>query len=268
MNPDNLRNLLYRQTIPGFIVIAHRGASFHTPENTMPAFKKAHELGADMIELDILLTRDLVPVVFHDARLNKKTDGTGFVRDHMLKDIKGLEAGSWFHPVFAGTRIPTLEEVLQWAAGKIALNIEIKKETVGGEDATGAADSAVKLVREYRMENHVIFSSFSYRVIERLKRFAPEIRCGLLYTRDFRGDRNIGRFLNKYLPDTFHCHWRQLNRHLKQVLKERNIPLFVYTVNSEENMRRTIKAGADGIFTDKPDLLRRVAIKLLAEEST
>jgi len=125
------------QSAEGFFNIAHRGASYYAPENTMASFKLASEMNADMIELDVTLTRDNIPVVFHDRKLSRTTDGKGNISRYLLRELRELDAGLWFSELYKGTRIPTLEEVLEWASGTIALNIEIKKEAVSGNHKIG-----------------------------------------------------------------------------------------------------------------------------------
>ena len=108
------------------LVIAHRGASGSAPENTMAAFSLAVERGAEVVELDVQMTADGYPVVIHNATVNRTTDGTGLVREKTLAELQTLDAGSWFETRFAGERVPTLEEVVTWARGRVALAIEIK----------------------------------------------------------------------------------------------------------------------------------------------
>src|SRR5512134_3880205 len=91
---------------------AHRGARKQAPENTLPAFRRAAQLGADGLELDVHLSADGIPVVIHDSRVDQTTDGTGAVSGKSLSELRELDAGVWFSPQFAGTRIPTLIEVL------------------------------------------------------------------------------------------------------------------------------------------------------------
>lgn len=253
---------LYRQTAEGFYILAHRGASYYCPENTMPAFNKAFEMGADLIELDITLSKDKIPVVFHDTKLDIKTDVNGDVRSFTLKELKKIDAGSWFGNEFIGTTIPTLEEVLQWATGKISLNIEIKPEASTNSNRPGVEDIAVELVRIYGMEKHIIFSSFSYSCIEKFKKIAPEIPAGLLYDRKSPGYTSPADLVDKYDADSFNCHWRELKRGWRQELQKQGIPIFIYTVNSALWMRRLIRQGISGIFTDRPDLLRSVVLDL------
>src|SRR3972149_9393656 len=107
------------------MVIAHRGFSGQAPENTLASFKKARELGSDMIELDVRFSKDGHMVVMHDDTLDRTTNGRGKVADYTLKELKQLDAGSWFAPQFSDERIPNLNEVLELAKGKILVNIEI-----------------------------------------------------------------------------------------------------------------------------------------------
>src|SRR5205814_5101727 len=144
------------------LVIAHRGASGTHPENTLAAFRRAVELGADMIELDVQLTRDGEVVVFHDATLERTTDGAGAVSDRTLAEIRRLDAGAWFGPAFRGTRVPTLAEVL--AAVGLPVNVELKPVGDDGLEARALAvvESAGALAR-------VVFSSFDAGALERLR---------------------------------------------------------------------------------------------------
>src|SRR5687767_13229007 len=111
-----------------FVAIAHRGFSSQAPENTLAAFDLALRNGFANIELDVQLTRDKVPVVLHDAKVERTTNGTGEVSNFNLADLRRLDAGSWFSPKYKGERIPTLEEVLKRYAGKIHLHLELKSD--------------------------------------------------------------------------------------------------------------------------------------------
>lgn len=250
---------LYNDDGDGFIVIAHRGASADHPENTMPAFEAAVERGAEMIELDVMMSRDGVPVVFHDARLSRHTDGAGPVVDHTLEQLRELDAGSWFGKKFSGTKIPTLEEVVQWASGRIALNIEIKTEAVGDRPEEGVEQKAVDLVREYGMEEYVIFSSFDYRAVRRFKQISPNLSVALLYNRGLSGEKSPSHLVSEYGADAFNLNYTQLSDKRLENLKAFGIPFLVYTVDTRRRMRSLINKGAAGIFSNKPGLLREVA---------
>ncbi|MDB5084025.1 MAG: glycerophosphoryl diester phosphodiesterase family protein [Bacilli bacterium] len=146
---------------------AHRGASAYCPENTMAAYRKAVELQADLIELDVQLSKDGQVMVFHNHILDGKTDGTGFVWDYTLAELKQLDAGSWFSGDFAGERIPTLEEVLAFAHNQIFLSIELK-QLESNQDPL--ARKVVQLVQTYQMEHQVQIMSFNHRLLTEVRR--------------------------------------------------------------------------------------------------
>lgn len=231
----------------------------------MAAFYMALEMKADMIELDVLITKDGIPVVTHDPEVDKKTDGSGEVNKFTLAELKNLDAGSWFDKKFAGERIPTLEEVLQWAKNRIAINIEIKREAVGQHIRGGVEEKVVQLVRKYQMDQHVLLSSFSYEAAERIKKLAPEISTGLLYDKKSTVNSTPLALTRQYLSDSFNCKWRELKNRWRRELQEQGIPIFIYTVNSKFWMNKMIGAGVTGIFSDRPDRLREIAIRKLGK---
>lgn len=254
----NLPDLLYNKSC-SFYVIAHRGASHYAPENTMSAFKAAHEMGADMIELDVQLSSDGIPMVIHDADLKKTTDGDGFVFSYTAEKLRRLDAGSWYSEAFINEPIPFLEEVLEWAAGKIALNIEIKSESVVDETEIGVEQKVLDLVQRYEMDNHVLISSFDYRVFEHLKNLKARISTGLLYDRKEESGRSPEALVDEYQANAFHINWRWLNTRRMKRLNTAGIPVMAYTVNSERKMRQLIRYGVAGIFSDRPELLKKIA---------
>ena len=249
---------LFNDDGDGFVIIAHRGASAYYPENTMAAFRGAVDMTAEMIELDVMLSKDGVPVVFHDERLNVHTDGRGKVSNHTVKELKKLDAGSWFSEEFSGQKIPTLEEVLKFAADKIALNIEIKTEAVSDQLHNGVEEKSLELVEKYGMEEHVLFSSFDYRAVEHLRELDSDISVALLHN-NYRYNRKLPyELVQRYKADAFNCSYRQLTKRRLANLREHDIPTFIYTVDAQSRMRKLITAGVTGIFTNKPDLLRSV----------
>lgn len=249
---------LYQDNGDGFVVIAHRGASAYYPENTMAAFRGALEMNAEMIELDVMLSKDGVPVVFHDATLDDHTNGSGNIGDYTLSQLRDLDAGSWFDSTFAGEKIPTLEEVLAFASGKIALNIEIKTEAVSDEARDGVEEKSIELVKKYGMEDYVLFSSFDYRSIAHIKALDPEIPAAILYEKSQSQKMLPSELLKKYGADAFNCSFRQLNTKRFRDVSENNIPVFVYTVDKPSRMRKLLKMNVNGIFTNKPDVLWEV----------
>ena len=163
------------------LIFAHRGACKVAPENTLPAFEAAVRLGADGVELDVQYSSDGGLVVFHNPTLDATTNGTGRVTAHTLDELRSLDAGSWFGPEFAGTRIPTLDEALDLLRGKALVNIELKvlyslKSSLGAD--------VVALVRRHGMADQVVLSSFNPFALRGARQAGPEIECGLLLAPD------------------------------------------------------------------------------------
>lgn len=250
---------VYNDNEDGFIVIAHRGASAYYPENTMASFNGAVEMGAEMIELDVMLSSDGVPVVFHDAQLEDHSDGIGPVGTMTLEELKKLDVGSWYDERFSDQRMPTLEEVLAFASGTIALNIEIKTEAVTDDVRGGVEEIVLQLVKKYKMQEYVLFSSFDYRAVAHLKELDPDIPVALLYNKNISDEKMPSELVQEFRADAFNCSYGQLNKKRFADIKSNDIPVFVYTVNQRRRMRRLIKNGVTGIFSDKPDLLKEVA---------
>lgn len=249
---------LYQDNNDGFVVIAHRGASAYYPENTMAAFRGAVEMNAEMIELDVMMTKDGVPVAFHDAHLDDHTNSSGLLADYTLEELQKLDAGSWFDSKFRGEPIPTLEEAIAFAAGNIALNIEIKTEAVSDQLEGGVEEKSIELVKKYGMEDHVLFSSFDYRAVAHLKELAPDMPVAILYEERQSAGMMPSELVSKYQADAFNCSFRELNRKWLGDTREHNIPVFVYTVDRKSRMKKLLRNGVAGIFTNKPDILWEV----------
>ncbi len=257
---------LYHSNDDSFLVIAHRGASAQYPENTMPAFKGAVEMEAEMIEVDVMMSSDGVPVLFHDDKLDDHSDGKGLLKDYTFRELRNLDVGSWFSEEYKGEKMPALEEVIEFASGKIALNIEIKTEAVTDELYGGVEEKSLELVKQYGMEDHVIFSSFDYRALEHLKKLDPSIPVALLYNRSESEKMSPVELVERYGVDAFNCSYNQFKKKWSRELKDNNIPHFIYTVDQPRKMRKLLEAEVSGIFTNKPDLLKEVAAEFQKKE--
>jgi glycerophosphoryl diester phosphodiesterase len=235
--------------------IAHRGASHEAPANTLAAFLLAIDLGADGIELDVHLSKDGHIVVIHDFDLAATTDGQGLVRDKTLAELKELDAGSWFGPVFAGQRIPTLQEVIDAVGHRLLLNIELK--TSGWSD-DGLAAKVTHIVEQNGLVDRVILSSFNPLAVWRAKWRNPQIATGLLYTHDmplFRR-RAWSRWLVR--PTALHPHYAMVDPHYVWWANRQGYKVDVWTVDDPGDMLRLMRQGVDIIITNRPDLLRAV----------
>jgi glycerophosphoryl diester phosphodiesterase len=237
------------------LIFAHRGACKVTPENTLPAFQAAIDLGADGVELDVQYTIDGHLVVFHNPTLEATSDGKGRVTSHSLEELRRLDAGSWFGARFAGTRIPTLDEALDLLRGKLLVNIELKsldRATVDiGKDVVAA-------VRGRDMADQVVLSSFNPFALRRARQAGPEIECALLLAPDLPGWTRWGLTRRLARADGLHPEAPMVDAAYMARARRLGLPVRVWTVNDQAEMRRLIALGVDAIITDLPDLLAAV----------
>ncbi len=245
------------------IIIAHRGAGHRQTrtrskslrkiknviyENSLEAFEKAIKIGADAVEFDLRCTRDGILVVHHNIRLKRSSIA---IREMAYDRLRRLEQKRGYH-------VPTLEETLKFCAGRIALDIEVKR--------AGFEVETVDLVRRYHDPNNVVFTSFIDKTVRRLKEIAPEIKSGLLL-----GLRPPARVMAKSLDpaqtdkrikncraDFIAPHWRLLKMPFFANAKKDRLPLFVWTVNRLPISERMIKSGCAAIVTDYPEKMLKL----------
>ena len=239
-------------------VIAHRGFSGAAPENTLVAFKRAMEVGSDMIELDVRLSKDGQVVVIHDDVLNRTTNGAGKVSDYTLEQLKQLDAGAWFGAQFAGERIPTLQEVLELARGRILLNIEIKSGDLGRYDIKDLAQRALQEVERAGMENQVLFCSFDPQALQWVQEKNPRAPTALILNKkwDFPHEVTGGKNFTLLSVRKSVLTPSNLSR-----AKQKGLKVYVWTLNTEDEMEEFVKLGVDGIITNYPDRLIKILQK-------
>src|SRR2546422_4730808 len=229
-------------------VVAHRGASGHAPENTLAAFRRAVELGARFIETDLQLSRDSRLVAMHDVTLDRTTNGRGPVNRLTLAELRELDAGSWFGPQFAGERIPTLEEILQFARETdVVFYLEIKASGAWGMEHTvvGALREAQEVVRP-------VVLSFDATTLAAVRRIEPTLMTGFLFQWPLEDavERAIRVGARQLAP-----HGDQVTPELITAARHNNLQVVTWTINAPAQMRALISAGVDGIMTDYPDRL-------------
>jgi len=230
--------------------IAHRGASALAPENTIAAFERAVELGADVIELDLHMSRDGELVVIHDDTLDRTTDGRGVVHELNLKDLKRLDAGRWFGKEFAGERIPTLTEVLQRFAGKVPLALEVK---AGSAFFPGIEEKVISALRRHSAIGQAAVASFDHYALQRLKEIEPTLRtAALLVGRPV----SLSALAGPAKADGLALEASFVTKTEVEACRAAGLQLVVWVVNDPAQMRHFIRLGVDGIITDRPDLLR------------
>ena len=230
------------------LLIAHRGASGHAPENTLAAFKKAVSLGATFIETDLQLTRDTRLVAIHDETVNRTTNGKGAVHDMTLAEIRRLDAGSWFGSEFAGERLPTLDEILDFAKKHdVVFYLELKPAgSWGGEHAL------ISNLRESGQIARTVVISFDASILAAVRKIEPTLMTALLY------DGQIEKPLERALE----IGARQLavrgdlvTPWLLTAARKKDLQVVCWTINHSAHMRLLMSAGVDGIMSDYPDRL-------------
>lgn len=234
---------------------AHRGASHETPENTLVAFLLAADLGADGIEFDVQITKDGEVVVIHNLTLEATTNGHGQVGAKTLAELSELDAGGWFDPVFAGQRIPTLQQVIEAVGHRLLLNIELK--SVSPRD-DGLAQAVVRAVEENHLLDQVVISSFNPFPLRRVKQLNPWIPVGLLYAAGmpFFMRRPWARHLIN--PQALHPHHSLVDGQYLRWSRDRGYRVHTWTVDDPGEMWRLARRGVDLIITNRPELLNQV----------
>ncbi|MCJ8011326.1 glycerophosphodiester phosphodiesterase [Paenibacillus sp. KQZ6P-2] len=232
------------------INFAHRGSSKICPENTMAAFRKALEQGATGIETDVQLTKDGQLVLIHDETLERITSGTGWVKDHTLKELKNLDAGGKFDSAFQDERIPLLDELLELVKDtETIVNIELKNGVILYE---GLEQKVIDRVRAFNMSERVVISSFNHYSLVLCKKLAPEIRTGILY---MEGLYEPWEYAKTIKADALHAYHYAVLPEFVQGAKTSGMVYHPFTVNDVKEMQRLLQAGVNGIITDYPDRL-------------
>ena len=230
--------------------IAHRGASGHCPENTRAAFLRAIELGADMIELDCQMTRDGAVVVIHDETLDRTTTGRGRVRDHTLKEIKALDAGSWFSRKFAGEEVLTLEEAIDLLRGQVELNLEIK-----GEASPGRLEiQCVGIVRSLRFFAQTVFSSFTPARMYLVRDLGEDARIGILVDRGASWSAALA-LARELRAEAMHPQRTVAKAAAVEQAHGLGFEVRAWPVNRAEDIAGLAAIGIDGLFSDYPERL-------------
>lgn len=225
----------------GLFVYAHRGASALAPENTLAAFRHALQAGAAGVELDVHLSADGTPVVIHDETLERTTDGRGPVAGYTIEALQRLDAGSWFDPLFAGERLPTLAETLSLLAGRLRINVEIKESRAGL--------AVLDLLRHFPQAD-VVVSSFNYDVLARLRREAPQLPLAVLQD---GGNWRQGLARAEALRAcAYHPQAAMVSRPLLAACRAVHLPVLPWTVDDPAQVRLLVRLGVAGLFTNDP----------------
>lgn len=239
-------------------VIAHRGASIAAPENTLPALRSTAAAGAQYLEVDVRMSADGVPMIMHDATVDRTTDGTGAIAELTAAALRSLDAGSWFSEEFIGTRIPTLEEVLAFAA-RTDIGVVIEYKGSWGE---AAIRTTIELITAAGLEDKVIAQSFSEKTVRTLAAVAPLIPVGWLTDRI---DTAAVRTAVRIGADAVNP--RIATPRGVELAHRARLGVFVWTQDEDIHWEELTAMGVDGIITNVPDELRSWLEERSDEES-
>lgn len=236
-------------------ILAHRGANRAAPQNTIPAFLKAIEMGAHGVENDVHLTADGRLVIVHDYEIDNMSNGKGKVSDYTLEELKGFDFGSYFSPDFEGTRIPTLEEFLDIADPFEIINIEIKSPEKKGTDIVG---KTVEAVKAFGLLDRLIISSFDADLLTEVKGIDSKIKTGLLYSPDSPiiekiFDDPFG-FAKSIKADALHPFCFYVDEEYIETAHKNGFIVNPWCVNLPAGIKAMDDWGCDGIITDVPDV--------------
>jgi glycerophosphoryl diester phosphodiesterase len=249
------------------LIIAHRGYSQLAPENTLPAFRLATETGVDFVEMDYRHSKDGIPVVIHDPKLDRTTNAFKHwkrkrvsVVSKTAAELQQLDAGRWFAPGYAGAKIPLLSQALEFVCAGGAALVEHK---------AGEPRICIRLLREKGWLNQVVIQSFDWHFLRRFHEEEPSAMLAALgpARRLPNGKRPLGvvRKLNlAWLHQVSKTGarvvvWSQkVSKRAVHLAHERGLKVWVYTINEPRLARRLLAAGVDGIITNDPGMLRKV----------
>jgi glycerophosphoryl diester phosphodiesterase len=231
-------------------VIGHRGAAAEAPENTLASIRKAKELGATWIEFDVKLSSDGEPILFHDDRLDRTTDGRGPVAATALAAIRRLDAGSWFGPAFRGEPVPTFEEALGLCA-ELGLGINVEIKPCRGREAETATVAVAALLRLWPRDLPApLISSFAPECLRVAREMAPEVPRGYLADRLPRNWRDL---MARHDCASLHLNRRWLGVRQRTAVSAAGVPLVLYTENDGARARRHLESGVTSVITDHID---------------
>ena len=232
-----------------FINYAHRGASDYAPENTMSAFRKAIELKANGIELDLQKTKDGKLVIFHDKEIDKKSNGTGKISDYTYNELLELDFGSWFGKEFKNEKIVLFEDFMKSVSDKnLILAIELKEE--------GIEKDTLEIIDKYYNKANIFITSFLYNALSNVRKFDNNIKIGWLIEDDIN-KRNVSELVkisgNQICPPA-----NLVSKEGIKLARENGLSVRLWGVSNEEIMERVYKFDIDGMTVNFPDKLKRL----------
>ncbi len=248
--------------------VAHRGGSHLAPENTMGAFRHALTMPIDTIECDVQMSRDGQAIVFHDATVERVTNGTGNILDLDFAYLRSLNASAHFPARWPQPeQIPTLREVLMLARNRVRVSLEVKASERAGVYGRypRIVETVIHEVRALNMLDQVLFISFDWQALQEIKRIEPGATTGANVSADQwqpQGEQSLEQLLQQLVESG--CLWINLDHTLftteiLQAAHQHHLKLGLWTVNTLAELQRYADAGVDALTSDRPDLFGQVA---------
>ena len=231
------------------VVVAHRAGASRAPENTIAALELAILDGAPIAEVDIQQLKDGTLIVMHDSNFKRTTGVDRNVWDVDYQEMRMYEAGAYFAGDFEGERIPTLEELLQCAKGRICLMLELKYT---GQEME-LEESVLKLLQQYQMEYDCIIGSMNSGILERMKELDPELET-VFITHNLTKEQYVLDYADSYSIEA-----KNLSVEMVERLHAQDKPVYAWTVNDKYTMQRAVNCGVDGIVTDDVRAIQKYA---------
>ncbi len=251
-----LTKLVWRPLSPVPLKIGHRGAAGYCPENTFVSFRQALQLGVDFLEVDIQMTKDGELVIIHDATVNRTTNGKGKVKDLTLKEIQALDAGSWFHPKFAGEKVPDFSEFLDEFAEKTGLLIELKNPSQYPKIEEKVAEELKKRGLSSGEKAKIIVQSFDRNSMIHFHQLLPAIPIGVLVkNRPINGIPNKDLYSFSSFATYVNPKITMVNRRLLRRIHRHGFKTIIWTVKKKKDAKRLKHLQINGIVSDYPDFL-------------
>lgn len=234
-------------------IIGHRGACGYAPENTLPSIHTAADLGIEWVELDVKLTKDQIPIIFHDETLERTTSLSGNVADKTWEELKEADAGSWYAESFIGTNIPTLEDAIEVLIERgLGLNLEIKPCPGREVETTEVALDLLSSI--WDDHDRLLISSFEHVSLETALDMATDWHRGLLIGDEWPENwEELAKYLN---VSTINVKESNVSREQIEDIMDMEKQILAYTVNDPDQARTLQSWGVDGFFSDAPDVLK------------
>jgi glycerophosphoryl diester phosphodiesterase len=234
---------------PAFVA-GHRGDRAVAPENTIPALQSALDSPLDFVETDVQLTKDGIPVLFHDETVDRTTTGHGLVSDHTLESLRSLDAGSWYSQKYAGTVVPTFEEFLGiFSSSEKKALVELK-----GFWTEEEVSLVTDLIYSFRVHDRITLASFNFNTLRNIETTAPAIPRVIIRRMLPADPVRLAQFYGAIAILTSPASLEE-NPDAVADMHAAGLGLLLYTLNSEEKWSEAIGWGVDGIITDKPSSL-------------